>query len=98
MHVVYHPLAEAELVEAARYYEERAPALGGQFLDAVNAGVREIRQAPGRWQLVEGNVRRYMLSRFPFAIYFSVQPGQVRILAVKHHRRHPDYWHSRKEN
>jgi toxin ParE1/3/4 len=39
MRLIYHPEAEAELVDAAEYYEERLPGLGAEFLEAVDAGV-----------------------------------------------------------
>ncbi|HUF63246.1 MAG TPA: type II toxin-antitoxin system RelE/ParE family toxin [Verrucomicrobiales bacterium] len=33
MRVEYHPAVEAELMEIRRYYEERSPGLGTQFVD-----------------------------------------------------------------
>jgi hypothetical protein len=45
MRLIFHPDAETELVEAARFYEGRVPALGAQFLDAVDAAVHVIEQA-----------------------------------------------------
>jgi plasmid stabilization system protein ParE len=95
MKVVYHPLAETEMVEAARFYENRVPMLGVQLLDAIDAAVIEIQRAPKRWRIVEDDVRSYLLPRFPFALYFRIHPDHIRILAVKHHRRHPDYWRGR---
>jgi hypothetical protein len=35
------------------------------------------------------------MPRFPYAIYYRVLPDHVRILAFKHHSRHPDYWRYR---
>ena len=29
MRLIYHPEAEAELIESARFYEQRVPSLGG---------------------------------------------------------------------
>ena len=95
MRLIYHPEAEAELIAAAQFYENRVPALGAEFLEAIDAGAALILQDPRRWRVVEGDIRRYMLSRFPYAIYYRVLPDEVRVLAVKHHRRHPDYWRSR---
>ena len=97
MRVIHHPDAEAELTEAARFYEDRMPTLGAQFLDAIDQAVAVVVSAPGRWPLIEADVRRFLLRRFPFAIYYRVLPDHLRILAVKHHRRHPRYWHCRLE-
>ena len=95
MRLIYHRDAEAELIEAARFYEQRVPALGAQFLDAADQAVRAILDAPEKWRIIEADVRRFLMPRFPYAIYYRVLPDDVRILAFKHHRRHPDYWRYR---
>lgn len=48
MRIVHHPHAEAELIEAAQFYERRVPTLGAQFLAAFDAAVSIIAAAPGR--------------------------------------------------
>ena len=54
-----------------------------------------IQDAPERWRTMESDVRRYLVPRFPYAIYYRVRPDQIRVLAIKHHSRHPDHWHHR---
>jgi toxin ParE1/3/4 len=95
MRLIYHPDAETELIGAARFYEARVPQLGAQFLDAVDRAVSLILQAPDRWRIIEADVRRYPMPRFPYFIYYRVLPAELRILAFAHHRRHPDYWRYR---
>ena len=95
MRLIYHPDAEAELIAAARFYEQRVPTLGTQFLEAVDRAILVIRDTPERWGIVEAGVRRYLLPRFPYAVYYRISPDQLRILAFKHHSRHPDYWRYR---
>jgi hypothetical protein len=51
--------------------------------------------APERWSIIEAGVRRYLMPRFPFAVYYRVWPDHLRILAFKHHSRDPDYWRYR---
>lgn len=95
MRLIYHPDAEAELTEAAQFYEQRVPTLGVQFLDAADRAVRSIQEAPQRWPIIEADVRHYQMARFPYVIYYRILPDHLRILAVKHHSRHPDYWRHR---
>jgi plasmid stabilization system protein ParE len=95
MRLIYHPEAEAELIAAARFYEQKVSMLGAQFLDAADRGIGIIVEAPERWNLIAEDVRRYLIPRFPFAIYYRVHPGHIHILAFKHHSRHPDYWRHR---
>jgi hypothetical protein len=70
MRVTYHPHAEAELIEAAQYYESRVEGLGKRFLAESDQAVSLIREAPQRWRIVEADVRRYLMPHFPFAIYY----------------------------
>ena len=95
MRLTYHPEAEAELIAAAQFYESRVPTLGAQFLDTIDEAAAVILQDPQRWRIVEGEIRRYIMSRFPYAIYYRILPDAVRVLAIKHHRRHPEYWRDR---
>jgi toxin ParE1/3/4 len=95
MRLIYHPDAETELIEAAQFYEGRVSTLGAQFLDAVDQSVRAIIDAPERWRIIDADVRRYLMPRFPYAIYYRVTAEHIRVLAFKHHRRHPDYWRYR---
>lgn len=41
------------------------------------------------------DVRRCLVNRFPFGVIYSVEQGEIFILAVMHLRRHPDYWKDR---
>ncbi len=95
MRLIYHPDAEAELIEAAQFYQQRVPTLGAQFLDAADRSLKGIQEAPERWSILEADVRRSLMPRFPYAIYYRVFSGELRILAFKHHSRHPDYWRHR---
>ena len=81
MRLIYHPDAEAELIESARFYEQRVPSLGGQFLDAAELAIGAILDAPERWSILEAAVRRYLMPRFPFAVYYRVWPDPLCILA-----------------
>lgn len=95
MRLIYHPDAEAEVIEAARYYESRVSSLGTQFLAEANRAVGIILDSPNRWAVVDKDIRRYLMSRFPFGIYYRVFSDRLHILAFKHHSRHPDYWRDR---
>ena len=62
MNVIYHPEAEEELIAAARFYDERVPGLGADFLNEFDAAVEEIITHPTRWRKVEADFRRVLLS------------------------------------
>lgn len=95
MRVIYHPDAEAELHEAARFYNDRVRGLGEAFLQAFEVAIADIEKQPQWWPIVEGDIRYRTLKRFPYAVYYRVLNDELRILVVKHHKRHPDYWRYR---
>ena len=95
MRLIYHPDAETKLIEATQFYERRVPDLGAQFLDAADCAIGVIQDAPERWSIIERDIRHYLMPRFPYAIYNRALRDEIRILAFKHHSRHPDYWRYR---
>ena len=88
----FHAEADAEVIEAARYYEAKAPGLGLSFLVDVEDAVAQVRARPGAFQLIAAEVRHKLLRRFPYSVMYAVEPDRVRVLAVAHHRRRPGYW------
>ena len=50
--IAFHPGAEAEITEAAQYYELRKPGLGSGILDEVERGLDQIsnnHKSASRW-------------------------------------------------
>lgn len=92
--------AASELEAAADWYDEQRPGLGAAFLDAVDAVLETVDDWPGSGAPVPGlavglEVRRVPVARFPYHLPYVVLEDQVRVLAVAHDRRRPNYWTSR---
>ncbi len=87
--------AEAEMFRAADRYDVERQGLGDMFLAAVEATLESIAASPARWPLVDERHRRRLVKRFPFSIYYRVIRSEVVVVAVAHHKRHPDYWRTR---
>jgi toxin ParE1/3/4 len=92
MRIEYHPAVEDELRDIMDYYNQCSPNLGNEFLDEFDKEILRISKSPLLWGVVAEDIRRALIERFPYAIYFRlVQNDVVRVLVVKHQRRHPDY-------
>ena len=94
------PEAGEELLEAARWYEQRQPGLGMEFFAAIAAAVEFIQQHPEAGSPVPYVTEavpagRFILRRFPYSVVFLELESEIRILAFAHHRRHPNYWKER---
>ena len=91
MIIEYHPAVALELDEIRNYYNQRSAGLGDEFVDEFERQVLRIAAAPERWMVIERDIRRSMLKRFPFVIYFRrVASNRIRVTVVKHQRQHPD--------
>jgi toxin ParE1/3/4 len=88
--------ALAEFIATGRYYNEQVPGLGDSFVDEIEAGLQNILGAPHTWRIVEDDIRRYLVRRFPYGIYYTIEGDLVAIWAVKHLQRDPDYWQQRR--
>jgi hypothetical protein len=86
----FHPEARLELLDGARWYDERSRGLGDEFIDAVDERLEVIRGDPERFPIAHHGVRQALLRRFPFAIYFRDFEDRIFVLSVFHASRDPD--------
>ena len=89
---IFHPVARRELEEAIDYYNAESQGLGSEFREEVQRVLAPLSRFPQLGQPVRGSVRRMMLSRFPYHIYYRLLASDhLRSLAVAHTRRRPEY-------
>ena len=93
--LIITPEAEADLAEARAWYEGKRVGLGEEFVLCVEAGLEHIRRAPEAAPAVRPGVRRVVVRRFPYGIFYRIDPDQIAVLAVYHTRRDPRGWQSR---
>jgi plasmid stabilization system protein ParE len=93
--VIYRRIAQREFDEAVDYYEQRQTGLGERFADAVQSIMRRISRNPLAHAIVYKDVRKAVVQRFPYVIYYRVETTQVIVIAVFHSKRNPKIWKSR---
>jgi toxin ParE1/3/4 len=81
------PAVEADVAEAAEWYETRLPGLGQRFVLAVKSADQLLLSNPSRYPVRFSDVRRLNLGDFPYAIFFSVRDEEIVVLAILHTRR-----------
>lgn len=92
----FHPEALAELDAATGYYASRHAGLELRFLDAVHSAIHRICESPQAFRPFDGDVRRYLVHVFPYAVLYSVEGELIYIIAVMHSAREPGYWMTRR--
>jgi toxin ParE1/3/4 len=94
--VVLHEASE-ELSAAAEWYENERVGLGADLLAEAARALKKVAANPTTWPLVSRSrvVRRFLLARFPYIIYYVIHDDHVRVFAVGHTGRRPGYWRDR---
>ena len=88
----FHPDAIAEFTHAVEYYDTCSEALGLDFATEVHATIERILTHPYAWTEMETDIRRCLVSRFPFGILYTIEDDHIFVLAVMHLHREPNYW------
>ena len=92
---IVRPRAEADLEDAACWYEDERAGLAERFFSDVDRTFARIRERPFQFPTVAGEVRRALLHTFPYAVYLRASDQAVVVLAVLHLRRNPKIWSGR---
>lgn len=83
----FHDEADAEFIEATLYYTERSPEVGASFVSSVEDALDQIVRMPRSAPAWPGrpDVRRRVLTRFPYAIVYLLERDQIFVVALGAH-------------
>lgn len=97
----FRPEALEDLAQARDWYDAQRPGLGDELLRCVEAAVAAAVRSPGVYPRAHGEVRRALVRRFPYAVYYRSEcrpsteaddgPEEVLVLAVAHVSRAPRF-------
>ena len=89
MKVVLRPAARADVVSAADHYRETSEALADELVEELDRLLARLSEFPRSARVVQGyaSVRRALLRRFPFAVFYTVERGVLVVLRVVHTSR-----------
>lgn len=66
--------------------------MGQEFLAEIKSALSNIEDNPLRHATVYRNVRRALIRRFPYKLFYLVDSDHVEIIGVVHARRDPKFW------
>jgi toxin ParE1/3/4 len=93
--VVLRAEAEAEFDDAFDFYDGRKAGLGAEFVAEVQKVFDRVSANPLVHQEVFADIRKGVVNRFPFCVYYRPHSDRVEVLAVLHTSRDPSVWQSR---
>ena len=86
-HVILSPDVQAGISSAFRWYHHANPHAAFRFLLKTEATIKRIRQYPNSFTRVSGVIRRAVLHRFPYSLYFGLMKEFVVLMAIRHQRQ-----------
>ena len=95
MIVRFLPVARQELEEALHWYEAKTSRLGTAFRSEADHQLARIREQPLQFPLMYADIRRALLRRFPYGIYFKIEGDDIFVIACFHAARDPTNWQDR---
>jgi plasmid stabilization system protein ParE len=90
-----HPSALEELKFAFSWYLERNETAALKFSAELERTMDLLVAAPQRWPAGDHGSRKFVLRRFPFAIFYREKQAAIQLLAIAHGHRRPGYWKDR---
>jgi plasmid stabilization system protein ParE len=87
--------AEADIAEAYQYYESCREGLGAEFISCIDEAISRIQNNPKQFRAILNAVRRALVRRFTYGVYYTIIKNEAIVLAVVHARRNPKHWQSR---
>jgi plasmid stabilization system protein ParE len=91
------PEADWELTKEAVYYSREGGArLGLDFIAEFERAVSLLCIHPQLGASWRHGRRRFPVRKFPFSIIYYLRGEEIRVIALAHHRRRPEYWAGRK--
>lgn len=96
MKVRFLSVAEREMRHAFDWYEQQSPGLGAEFITELDRTVSRIRSYPKLCPMAEDGMRRALLCRFSYGLWYAIEGDATVVYAVAHLRREPRYWTDRR--
>ena len=95
--IVLRREAQIELDEIFIWYEEQKAGLGFEFLKEFENDINKVSHNPYYASYIEADARGTSLKKFPYQVIYRIDEikRQVRIIAIIHLRRNPEWFRQR---
>ena len=87
--------AEKDIKDAYNWYENQRQFLGKDFLSEIESTLNRIQENPQLYSYAHKSIRRALIKRFPYAVYYIETESNIVVLAILQQRRKPTVWQNR---
>ncbi len=87
--------ARVDFLEAMEWYGSIREELAVDFLFNLEHALDNILRSPLAYPMIHGNVRRAILKRFPYGVFYSIRGTAIVVVSLFHTSRSPSIWQAR---
>jgi plasmid stabilization system protein ParE len=87
--------ARADIAEAVEWFRDRSPELPVRFGVELESVYDSILEHPEMYPVVYRQFHRTLLRRFPYSVFYIVEPSAILIVGVVHQARDESTWKRR---
>jgi len=91
MKIVFSDAAQIELEETVLYYETEKEGLGESFNEIIKDAIEKLTIFLEAHMQVSSNIRRVVLSKFTYNIFYNYSNDMISIIAIAHQHKKPIY-------
>jgi toxin ParE1/3/4 len=84
--------AKRDVRRAAKWYQRQHEGLGKEFVVEVDGTLERIAGNPEQYEVVHREIRRCILRRFPYGVFYRIQTNKISVFAVIHLKRDEVLW------
>jgi plasmid stabilization system protein ParE len=84
--------AEIDFDKSYEYYYKENPNIAKSFFNRINLSLENLKENPTIFPDVYKGLRKYVVKKFPFVIYYQIEGTVVKVVAIFHTSRNPKIW------
>lgn len=85
--ILIKPIVFADADEAVNYYEKKSKGLGKRFYNNFIESLNDIQQRPFTYSFVTKSVRRHLIPKFPYKVFYVVSEETIFVIGISHAKR-----------
>ena len=87
--------AEVDFDKSYEFYNEDSPKVADVLFQRINLGLEDIKQNQNFFPIAHKDVRKHVIKKFPFLIYYRIVETVIQVIAIFHTSRNPKIWNER---
>ena len=85
--LIIKPIVFFDVEDAISYYEQQSAGLGKRFYDNFLITLQSIQTHPHQYTFVYSSIRRCMIAKFPYKVFYFIDGEKVFVLGIAHAKR-----------